>query len=123
MADGVVFEFIRPTKDKFKSDLPVRIAIVAIMGAMAIITDLIGVHTVLGAFVAGIGIKVSRNARKNTHRSRKLSASHLFEGVQARADPKEDARRREGFVYGWKYCPGETPKAVLNTAMKALGPE
>lgn len=23
----------------------------------------------------------------------------------------------------WKYCPGETPKADLNTAMKALGPE
>lgn len=23
----------------------------------------------------------------------------------------------------WKYCPGDTPKAVLNTAMKALGPE
>ncbi|OWO94900.1 potassium transporter [Rhizobium esperanzae] len=50
----IVFEIIRLTHDKFKSDLPVLSAIIAIMGAMAIITDLIGVHTVLGAFVAGI---------------------------------------------------------------------
>lgn len=50
----VVFEIIRWTNDRFKSDLPVLSAIVAIMGVMAIITDLIGVHTVLGAFVAGI---------------------------------------------------------------------
>ncbi len=42
------------TNDKFKSDLPVLSAIIAIMGAMAIITNAIGVHTVLGAFVAGI---------------------------------------------------------------------
>lgn len=50
----IVFEIIRWTNDRFKSDLPVLSAIIAIMGAMAIITDLIGVHTVLGAFVAGI---------------------------------------------------------------------
>ncbi|XAZ25993.1 cation:proton antiporter (plasmid) [Sinorhizobium sp. B11] len=50
----VVFEIIRWTNDRFKSDLPVLSAIIAIMGAMAIVTDAIGVHTVLGAFVAGI---------------------------------------------------------------------
>ncbi len=50
----VVFEIIRWTNDNFRSDLPVLSAIIAIMGTMAIITNLIGVHTVLGAFVAGI---------------------------------------------------------------------
>ncbi|MBN9044274.1 MAG: cation:proton antiporter [Rhizobiales bacterium] len=50
----IVFEIIRWTNDSFRSDLPVLSAIVAIMGTMAIITSLIGVHTVLGAFVAGI---------------------------------------------------------------------
>ncbi len=50
----VVFEIIRWVNDTFKSDLPVLSAIIAIMGGMAIITNLIGVHTVLGAFVAGI---------------------------------------------------------------------
>jgi Kef-type K+ transport system membrane component KefB/nucleotide-binding universal stress UspA family protein len=50
----IVFEIIRVTNDNFKSDLPVLSAIIAIMGAMAMFTDMIGVHTVLGAFVAGI---------------------------------------------------------------------
>lgn len=50
----LVFEIIRVTNDNFKSDLPVLSAIIAIMGAMAMMTDMIGVHTVLGAFVAGI---------------------------------------------------------------------
>ncbi|QCI99239.1 cation:proton antiporter [Agrobacterium larrymoorei] len=50
----IVFEIIRWVNDTFKSDLPVLSAIIAIMGGMAIITNLIGVHTVLGAFVAGI---------------------------------------------------------------------
>lgn len=50
----IVFEIIRWTNDNFKSDLPVLSAIIAIMGSMAMITNAIGVHTVLGAFVAGI---------------------------------------------------------------------
>lgn len=50
----LVFEIIRFTNDKFRSDLPVLSAIIAIMGGMAIVTNLIGVNTVLGAFVAGI---------------------------------------------------------------------
>ncbi|MBV9531207.1 MAG: cation:proton antiporter [Bradyrhizobium sp.] len=50
----VVFFLIRWTNDNFKSELPVLSAILLIMGSMALITDYIGVHTVLGAFVAGI---------------------------------------------------------------------
>ncbi|HEU5019909.1 MAG TPA: cation:proton antiporter, partial [Pseudolabrys sp.] len=50
----IVFTIIRWVNDTFVSDFAVVTAILLIMGAMAIITDLIGVHTVLGAFVAGI---------------------------------------------------------------------
>jgi len=49
-----VFSIIRWVNDNFESDFAVITAILLIMGVMAIITDLIGVHTVLGAFVAGI---------------------------------------------------------------------
>ena len=50
----VVFSTIRGVNDNFESDFSVITAILLIMGVMAIVTDLIGVHTVLGAFVAGI---------------------------------------------------------------------
>ena len=50
----VVFIIIRWVNDVFISDFAVITAILLIMCAMALITDLIGVHTVLGAFVAGI---------------------------------------------------------------------
>jgi len=50
----VVFIIIRWVNDTFVSDFAVITAILLIMCAMALITDLIGVHTVLGAFVAGI---------------------------------------------------------------------
>jgi Kef-type K+ transport system membrane component KefB/nucleotide-binding universal stress UspA family protein len=50
----LVFIIIRWVNDVFTSDFAVITAILLIMCAMAIITDLIGVHTVLGAFVAGI---------------------------------------------------------------------
>jgi Kef-type K+ transport system membrane component KefB/nucleotide-binding universal stress UspA family protein len=49
-----VFFAIRWTNDHFVSDFAVVTAILVIMGAMALITHAIGVHTVLGAFVAGI---------------------------------------------------------------------
>ena len=45
---------IRWTNDTFVSDMPVITTILVVMGLMALITHLIGVHTVLGAFVAGI---------------------------------------------------------------------
>ncbi|HJW40392.1 MAG TPA: cation:proton antiporter [Rhizomicrobium sp.] len=50
----IVFTVIRWANDNFKSDYPVITAILIIMGAMAEATQLLGVHTVLGAFVAGI---------------------------------------------------------------------
>ncbi len=49
-----VFFAIRWVNDNFISDFAVITAILVIMGAMALTTYLIGVHTVLGAFVAGM---------------------------------------------------------------------
>lgn len=50
----LVFSIIRWTNDSFVSEMPVVTAILVIMGTMALTTDLIGINTVLGAFVAGI---------------------------------------------------------------------
>src|SRR6185369_4237250 len=50
----IVFHLIRWTNDTFVSELPVVSLILVLMAAMALITQAIGVHTVLGAFVAGI---------------------------------------------------------------------
>jgi Kef-type K+ transport system membrane component KefB/nucleotide-binding universal stress UspA family protein len=50
----VVFRLIRWANDSFKSEFPVITIILVIMAAMALTTQLIGVNTVLGAFVAGI---------------------------------------------------------------------
>jgi Kef-type K+ transport system membrane component KefB/nucleotide-binding universal stress UspA family protein len=49
-----VFFAIRWVNDNFVSEFAVITAILVIMGAMALTTHLIGVHSVLGAFVAGI---------------------------------------------------------------------
>src|SRR6476660_6416431 len=49
-----VFFASRWVNDTFVSEFAVITAILVIMGTMALITDMIGVHTVLGAFVAGI---------------------------------------------------------------------
>ncbi len=54
LGQRIVSFVIRWTNDNFVSELPVITAILVIMGAMALITDMIGVHTVLGAFVAGV---------------------------------------------------------------------
>ena len=54
LGQRAVSAVIRWTNDNFVSELPVITAILVIMGVMALITHLIGVHTVLGAFVAGI---------------------------------------------------------------------
>lgn len=51
---GIVFDAIRWANDTFRSEYAVITVILVIMGTMALITDLIGVHTVLGAFVAGL---------------------------------------------------------------------
>jgi Kef-type K+ transport system membrane component KefB/nucleotide-binding universal stress UspA family protein len=50
----LIFRLIRWANDSFISELPVITTILAVAGAMALITHAIGVHTVLGAFVAGI---------------------------------------------------------------------
>src|SRR6266542_6997951 len=50
----IVSSLIRWTNDNFVSEVPVLTAILVIMGAMALTSHLLGVHTVLGAFVAGI---------------------------------------------------------------------
>jgi Kef-type K+ transport system membrane component KefB/nucleotide-binding universal stress UspA family protein len=50
----VVFFLIRWANDRFVSDLSAVSMIIVITGLMALITDAIGVHTVLGAFIAGI---------------------------------------------------------------------
>ena len=50
----IVFRLIRWANDNFRSDFPVITTILIIMALMALITQLIGVNTVLGAFVAGI---------------------------------------------------------------------
>jgi Kef-type K+ transport system membrane component KefB/nucleotide-binding universal stress UspA family protein len=50
----LVFLAIRFANDNFASEFPVITAILAIMGIMASITNLIGVNMVLGAFVAGV---------------------------------------------------------------------
>jgi Kef-type K+ transport system membrane component KefB/nucleotide-binding universal stress UspA family protein len=50
----LVFAVIRWTNDTFVSEVPVVTAILILMGMMALATHLIGIHTVLGAFVAGI---------------------------------------------------------------------
>jgi Kef-type K+ transport system membrane component KefB len=50
----IVFSLIRWTNDNFVSDFPVITTILVIMVAMALTTHMIGVHSVLGAFVAGV---------------------------------------------------------------------
>ena len=50
----VVFSLIRWTNDTFESEFAVITMILLIMLAMALVTYLIGVQTVLGAFVAGV---------------------------------------------------------------------
>ena len=48
------FHVIRWVNDTFLSEFAVVTAILVVMGVMALITQAIGVHTVLGAFVAGV---------------------------------------------------------------------
>ncbi len=50
----LVFQLIRCANDHLVSSSPVITVILLLMSAMALITHLIGVHTVLGAFIAGV---------------------------------------------------------------------
>jgi nucleotide-binding universal stress UspA family protein len=49
----IVFLLIRWANDRFVTELPAITMIIVVAGLMALATDTIGVHTVLGAFVAG----------------------------------------------------------------------
>lgn len=50
----IVATAIRLTNDRFVGELPVVSTVLVIMGSIALITDALGLHTVLGAFVAGV---------------------------------------------------------------------
>jgi Kef-type K+ transport system membrane component KefB/nucleotide-binding universal stress UspA family protein len=50
----LVFSAIRWVNDTFRGDFPVITVIIAIMGVMALTTQLLGIRTVLGAFMAGV---------------------------------------------------------------------
>jgi Kef-type K+ transport system membrane component KefB/nucleotide-binding universal stress UspA family protein len=50
----MVFQLIKWVNDTFQSEYAVVSAILIVMGSLAIVTDIIGVHTVLGAFIAGV---------------------------------------------------------------------
>lgn len=50
----LAFRLIRWANDRFVSEVPVITAILVVTGLMALTTNAIGVHTVLGAFIAGI---------------------------------------------------------------------
>jgi len=50
----LVFRLIRWANDSFVSEMPVITTILIVMGIMALITEAIGVHAILGAFVAGV---------------------------------------------------------------------
>ena len=52
----LVARLIRWVNDHFLIEMPVISVILILMLALALVTDLIGVHTVLGAFVAGVMI-------------------------------------------------------------------
>ena len=50
----LVFSAIRWANDNFRSDFPVLTMILVVMGCFAELTQLLGVRTVLGAFMAGV---------------------------------------------------------------------
>ncbi len=74
----IVFNLIRWTNDNFESEFPVITTILIIMIAMALTTQLIGVNTVLGAFVAGILIGESPILTRHINEQLRGLISALF---------------------------------------------
>ena len=74
----IVFNLIRWTNDNFESEFPVITTILVIMIAMALTTQLIGVNTVLGAFVAGILIGESPILTRHINEQLRGLISALF---------------------------------------------
>jgi Kef-type K+ transport system membrane component KefB len=81
----VVFSLIRWTNDNFGSDFPVITTILVIMIAMALTTHIIGVHSVLGAFVAGVLVGESP-----------ILTRHIDEQLRGLIDPYQPAVNRVG---------------------------
>jgi Kef-type K+ transport system membrane component KefB/nucleotide-binding universal stress UspA family protein len=63
----IVFFLIRWANDRFVSELAAVTMIIVVTGTMALITDAIGVHTVLGSFIAGILIGQSPILTRHIH--------------------------------------------------------
>ena len=74
----IVFRLIRRANDHLVSSAPVITVILLLMGAMALITHAIGVHTVLGAFVAGILVGESPILTKQIDEQLRGLISSLF---------------------------------------------
>src|SRR4029079_8642538 len=74
----LVFFLIRWTNDNFVSELPVVTVILLLMIGMALITHAIGVHTVLGAFVAGILVGESPILTREIDRQLRCLMTALF---------------------------------------------
>ena len=69
---------IRFVNDNFVSELPVITLILIVMGAMALITDALGVQSVLGAFVAGLLIGESPILTKHINMQLRGMVSSFF---------------------------------------------
>ena len=74
----IVFKLIQFTNDHFRGEAPVIAVILVIMGGFALITQTIGVHTVLGAFVAGILIGESPMLTEEIDRQLRGLVAGLF---------------------------------------------
>jgi Kef-type K+ transport system membrane component KefB/nucleotide-binding universal stress UspA family protein len=74
----LVFKLIQLTNDHFRSEAPVIAAILVVMSVFALITQLIGVHTVLGGFVAGILIGQSPILTEDIDRQLRGLVAGLF---------------------------------------------
>ena len=72
----LVFWAIRWANDTFESEFPVITTILVIMGAMALTTHFIGVHTVLGAFISGVLIGESPILTKHIDEQLRGMISH-----------------------------------------------
>jgi Kef-type K+ transport system membrane component KefB/nucleotide-binding universal stress UspA family protein len=77
----VVFLLIRWANDELESEAAVITTILVVMGLMALATQAIGVHTVLGAFVAGILVGQSPILTKHIDEQLRGLISALFAPV------------------------------------------
>src|SRR5437588_11302767 len=74
----LVFRVIQFTNDHFRGEAPVIAAILVVMGAFALITQVIGVHTVLGSFIAGLLVGESPILTEEIDRQFRGLVSGLF---------------------------------------------